>query len=337
MSRRPISAAIASISARMASDPVKIALIGAGRMGTVHLGALQSSSMIELGGVVEPFSPRRDQLATEGLTVFASVSELLDGEPPDGVLIAAPSDQHLGLVAAFAAAGVPMLCEKPLGVNPSQSSDAARSAESAGVLLQVGYWRRFASQLQALRTRIRAGELGEISQLSCMQWDHDLPSEQFRAHSGGIAVDMGVHEFDQTRWLLGQEFEWVSAAAAGPSSESRAPSDPDSATLLAQLSGGAAVTISLGRCFPHADSCWLEVWGTSGYERLTFMWHAAGDQVFRRSMREQVEAFARAVRGEQPEGAGGADAVAALTVAEIAAESLADGGTQVRRAAVVAE
>jgi myo-inositol 2-dehydrogenase/D-chiro-inositol 1-dehydrogenase len=321
----------------MASDPVRIALIGAGRMGTVHLSALRSSPTIELAGVVEPFPARREQLAADGLTVFASVTELLDREPPEGVLIAAPSDQHPGLLATFAAASVPMLCEKPLGIKPSQASEAARTAESAGVLLQVGYWRRFAPELQALRARIRAGELGEISQLSCMQWDQQAPSEQFRAHSGGIAVDMGVHEFDQTRWLLGQEFEWVSGAAAGPSSEPRAPSDPDAATVLAQLSGGAAVTISLGRCFPHADSCWLEVWGTEGYERRTFMWDTAGDEVFRQAMRRQAEAFARAVRGEELEGAAGADAVTALTVAEMAAESLAAGGTQVRRAAVVAE
>jgi myo-inositol 2-dehydrogenase/D-chiro-inositol 1-dehydrogenase len=162
-----------------------------------------------------------------------------------------------------------------------------------------------------------------------MQWDEQPPSEQFRAHSGGIAVDMGVHEFDQTRWLLGQEFEWIAAAHAGPGSDPRDPADPDSATLLAQLSGRASATISLGRRFPHADSCWLEVWGTEGYERLTFMWDTAGDEVFRSSMKRQAEAFARAVRGGAREGADGADAVAALSVAELAAASLS-GGVQVR-------
>ena len=67
------------------------------------------------------------------------------------------------------------------------------------------------------------------------------------------------------------------------------------------------------------------------------MWDTAGDEVFRQSMRRQAEAFARAVRGEDVEGAGGADAVAALTVAEMTAESLAARGAQVRRAAIVAE
>jgi myo-inositol 2-dehydrogenase/D-chiro-inositol 1-dehydrogenase len=251
------------------------------------------------------------------------------------VLIAAPSDQHAAVVRRFAAAGIPMLCEKPLGVRPEQSLEAARAASEAGVLLQVGYWRRFVPELRTLRSRILAGSLGEISQLSCMQWDEQLPSEQFRAHSGGIAVDMGVHEFDQVRWLTGQEFEWIAAAHAGPSSEPRDPSDPDCATLLAQLSGGASATISLGRRFPYADSCWLEVWGSEGYERVPFMWDTAGDDVFRDCMKRQAEAFARAVRGGEREGAGGADAVAALSAAELAAASLS-GGVQVRAQARVA-
>jgi myo-inositol 2-dehydrogenase/D-chiro-inositol 1-dehydrogenase len=320
----------------MASDPVRIALVGAGRMGSIHLGALQSSEAIELAAVVEPVAARREELSADGIQGYASVEELLDGDAPEGVLIAAPSDQHAGLVSIFAAAGVPMLCEKPLGVHASQAAEAARIAQNAGVLLQVGYWRRFAPELQALRERVRAGELGLISQLSCLQWDHELPSESFRAHSGGVTVDMGVHEFDQTRWLLGQEFEWVSATAAGPSSVPRDPGDPDAATLLGQLSGGAAVTVSLGRRFPHADSCWLEIWGTEGYERVPFMWDADGDEVFRSSMRRQAEAFARATRAGEPEGAGALDAVAALAVAEMAAQSLAADGAQVRRAAVMA-
>src|SRR5205823_3197017 len=106
----------------------------------------------------------------------------------------------------FAAAGISVLCEKPLGVRAADAEAAARAAEDAGIVLQVGYWRRFVPELRSLRERIAAGELGEINQLACMQWDQEPPTSQFRSHSGGIAIDMGVHEFDQTRWLVGQEF-----------------------------------------------------------------------------------------------------------------------------------
>lgn len=320
----------------MASEPVRLALIGAGRMGRVHLGALRSAEMIELAGIVEPFPPTRDELTAAGLRVCETVDELLATDPPEAVLIAAPSDQHPSLVATFAAAGIPMLCEKPVGLRARDALAAAQSAQDAGVLLQVGYWRRFVSELRQLRERIAAGELGEICQISCMQWDAELPSEQFRAHSGGIAVDMGVHEFDQVRWLLDQEILWAAAAPAGPTTVARAPDDPDAATILAGLSGGAAATISLGRRFPHEDSCWVEVWGTTGYERVPFMWDTAGAEVFRSSMRRQAEGFARAVRGGVCEGAGGSDAVAALAVAERSAEALASGAPPAARVAAPA-
>ena len=303
----------------------RIALIGAGRMGQVHLAALQSSEEIEVAGVVEPAAAIQEQLEEGGVTVYGSVDELLESASLDAVLIAAPTDQHPDLVAKFAGAGVPMLCEKPVGVRTEDAERATRAAADAGVLLQVGYWRRFVPELRELRERIAAGGLGEISLLSCMQWDSGLPSEEFRAHAGGIVVDMGVHEIDQARWLLGTEFEAIAAVPAGPSTQPRPASDPDSAVLLASTSNGAAVTISLGRQFPHSDSCWIEIWGTRGYERIPFMWDTDGDEVFRRSMRLQAEAFARAVRGGACEGAQAADAIAAQVVAARAAEALVDG------------
>jgi myo-inositol 2-dehydrogenase/D-chiro-inositol 1-dehydrogenase len=300
----------------------RIALVGAGRMGSVHLRALQAAGNLELTGVVEPFAPRAEQLKREGLTVYETPDQLVNSDRPDGVLVAAPSDQHRSLVTEFAAAGVSVMCEKPLGVRRDDAAGAAQAAEAAGTVLQVGYWRRFVPELRRLRERVAAGELGQVNQLACMQWDEEPPNPQFRAASGGIAIDMGVHEFDQTRWLLGQEFETLSAVQSGPDESGDAtPGDPDAATVLAQLSGGAAAIVSLGRRFPHADSCWLELWATRGYERVPFMWDAAvweggGEDVFLAAMIAQAEAFARAVNGEPQTGAGGEDAIAALAVAE---------------------
>jgi myo-inositol 2-dehydrogenase / D-chiro-inositol 1-dehydrogenase len=303
------------------ADRVRIALIGAGRMGRVHLRALCESGEIELAGVVEPVSSSREAVAAQGHVVHATVEQLLAAGRPDGVLIATPSDTHAAVARSFIAAGIPVLCEKPVGVRVQEAAEVARAAAEAEVPLQVGYWRRFVPELQALRARIVAGELGEIYQVSCMQWDHEPPSDEFRAHSGGMAIDMAVHELDQVRWLLGQEFAWIAAAPAGRAG-SRPARDPDAAVLLAGLSGGATATVSLGRRFPLADSCWLEVWGTHGYERPAYMWAADGERVFLAAMIAQAEAFARMIRGQPPEGALGADAVAALDAAERATAAL---------------
>lgn len=310
------------------SDAVAIALVGAGRMGSVHLAALQAAEGIELAGIVEPVTPARARLADVGVALYETPSALIADGRAQGVLIAAPSDQHAELVTTFAAAGLAVLCEKPVGVSVEDASAASEAAARYGVPLQVGYWRRFVPQLQALRERIARGELGEVYQLSCMQWDEEPPSAEFRAHCGGVAIDMGVHEIDQMRWLLGQEFEWVAATPGGAlPTEAASAADPDAAVVLARLSGETAGVISLGRRFPHADSCWLELWGTDGYERAAFMWDedvwAPGSSpVFLAAMRAQVEAFARTVRGAPQQGAGGADAVAALEVAGRIARSL---------------
>jgi myo-inositol 2-dehydrogenase / D-chiro-inositol 1-dehydrogenase len=310
------------------SGPARIALVGAGRMGQVHLSALRSSAEIELAAIVEPVAAIRSRLTEVGVPLYETPSELIADGTAEGVLIAAPSDQHAELVSAFAAAGLAVLCEKPIGIAIEQTIAAHEAARDHGVVLQVGYWRRFVPELRALRDRIAAGELGEIYQLSCMQWDHEPPSAEFRAHCGGIAIDMGVHELDQTRWLLDQELDWVAAVGGGAlPAEAASPADPDAAIVLAKLSGGTAATISLGRRFMHADSCWLEVWGADGYERLPFMWDAdvwapGSSPVFLAAMRAQADAFARTIRGAPQEGAGGADAVAALEGAARIAASL---------------
>jgi predicted dehydrogenase len=170
-------------------------------MGRVHLAALKASDQISLAGIVEPVERVRAALSGEHVPLFASPQELITAGTAEGVLIAAPSNVHATLVSEFAAASMPVLCEKPVGVSPSEAASARDAALQADVVLQVGYWRRFVPRLRELRARIESGELGEIYQLSCMQWDHEPPSASFRADCGGIAIDMGVHEIDQIRWL----------------------------------------------------------------------------------------------------------------------------------------
>jgi myo-inositol 2-dehydrogenase / D-chiro-inositol 1-dehydrogenase len=278
--------------------PFRIAVVGAGRMGRVHLDALARSDRVEVVAVLEPVQEIRRELAERGLRTFATLAELLEDGGFDGVLIAAPTDRHVELVEAFAA------------------------VERAGIVFQVGYWRRFVPALRALRERIAAGELGKISQVTCLQWDAEPPSAQFRAHSGGIAVDMGVHEFDQARWLTGQDLASVTAVPGGAGGQG--DTDPDVAAIAARLTGGAVLIVSLGRTFPKGDCCWVEVFGTKGYERVPFVWGEAGDEVFHAALAAQAEAFAAAVRGAEPAGAGVSDAIAALRSAELAREALRD-------------
>jgi myo-inositol 2-dehydrogenase/D-chiro-inositol 1-dehydrogenase len=286
------------------SEPLRVAVVGAGRMGRTHLEALALSRRTVAVAVVDPDAERRAASADvsagrERPATYAGVEALLAAGGFDAALIAAPTDVHLSLVRRFAEAGIPVLCEKPCGLTADEASEAAR----AGALLQVGYWRRFVPSLR----RLRDHDLGDPSLIVCHQWDEHPPPPGFRDRSGGIAIDMAVHEIDQVRWLLGQEFGEVTAVGTSDGH------DPDTAVAVSRLSGGTLATIALGRRFPPGDSCWVEVFGTDEYAREEFM---SSHSDFLTALAAQADAFAEAVAGEEQIGATGEDAVAALRVAE---------------------
>ena len=274
-------------------------------MGRTHLAALSGSAEVVVAGVVEPYP----SAALSAVPVFTTLGELLATTEVDAALIAVPTDQHVAVLGQVMAAGVPALCEKPCGLTVAEATTCASIADEAGLVLQVAYWRRFVPELVDLRAQIRGGELGEILAVNCSQWDVAPPSEAFRASSGGIAADMGVHEFDQIRWLTGQEF-------VNMHSVSTAGTDPDCAQIVAELDGGSTAMISLGRWHPAGDSVKVEVYGTKGTVSCWFLRPVGGEAVFHQALRLQAEDFARLVRTGEGRGARPADAIAALNAAE---------------------
>jgi myo-inositol 2-dehydrogenase / D-chiro-inositol 1-dehydrogenase len=288
--------------------PFRLGLVGAGRMGRTHLRALAGSDRVKVTAVAEMSAAARQAVA--GADLYGSTAEMLDHAALDGVLIAAPTDQHGAIIAEVAARGLPILCEKPCGLTAAQ----ARASARAGVPLQVAYWRRFVPGLRQLRDRIAAGELGVIHLVTCYQWDERPPSPVFRAHSGGIAIDMGVHEFDQLRWLTGQDIGSLAVVSSGPAPDGIA--DVDGAQVVVALSGGATGFVSLGRYFPVGDAVWAEAFGTRGHERCDVIDPAEGEAAQLEALRRQAESFAAYAAGGPCEGATAADAIAALTAAE---------------------
>jgi myo-inositol 2-dehydrogenase / D-chiro-inositol 1-dehydrogenase len=291
--------------------PVRLAVIGAGRMGRMHLQALAESDAVGVAAIVDPVSAARAAASEVDPRPrsCAGLDEAL-GEPIDGVLIAAPTPLHQRVVTACAERGLPMLCEKPCGSSTAEIDAAAAAAEAAGALLQIGYWRRYVPELIALRERIAGGEFGDLLQLTCWQWDGEPPAAAFRASSGGIAIDMGVHEFDQARWLTGDELGPPRGVVTGGAVDG----DVDAAAIMFELAGGGAAVVSLGRYFTHGDCVWVEVMGTRDAARVEVLWGEG--KTWHAALRAQAEDFARAITSGQPgRGASAADARRALEFA----------------------
>ena len=305
----------------------RLGLIGAGRMGRTHLRALAGSGQVAVTAIAEVSAPGRDAVASSGAALYPAVGPMLDGAAIDGVLITAPSDQHAQIVAEVAARGLPILCEKPCGVTTAQTRAAAAAAAAAGVPFQVAYWRRYVPALRRLREQIGGGDLGTVHLVTCYQWDDQPPSAAFRAHSGGILIDMGVHEFDQLRWLTGQDIGALAAVtsgvvAGGLGEPPDQTADVDSAQVIAELSGGGSGVISLGRFHPAGDMARAEAFGTRGTARCDFLDPADGERAQLEAVRRQAESFAAFARGGPCDGATGADAIAALDAAERAGAAI---------------
>lgn len=300
----------------MSERVFRLGLIGAGRMGRTHLRALEGSTTVAVTAVVEPVASARDASAGPGRAVFEDVAQLLDAGGIDGVLITAPSDRHLEIVVQVAAAGLPILCEKPCGLSSAEIRAAAEAVERHGVPFQVAYWRRYVPALQELRQRIEDGELGDLHLVASFQWDGQPPAAAFRAHSGGIFIDMGVHEFDQIRWLSGQEIGPLSVVSPPLSENVGDGKDVDSAQAIAPLSGGATAFVSLGRYFPGGDMARVEVFGTRDAVRLDFVDPKDGERAQLNALVRQAEGFATFATGGPRSGASIQDAAAALEAAE---------------------
>ncbi len=291
-------------------------------MGTVHVRALAAIGIRAV--VVDADLGVREHFAATGHRTLASVAELLD-IGPDAVIVAAPTAAHGELCHQLLECGIPTLCEKPAGIDAATTRVLAEASVRAATALQVGYWRRFVPALGALRASITSGDFGDVSLIISAQWDHRPPPATFLAASGGIAIDMGVHEFDQVRWLTGQEF--TSCAWRSGDHDSDSPGDPGHGALVAALSGGAVAVVTLGRTYPLGDMCQVDVIGPTHAARETFLRPEDGDAAFVDGVTRQAAAFvAHALDGAAWPGASIDDAVVAIEVAESVAALIATGG-----------
>ena len=161
------------------SGQLRLLVIGAGRMGRVHLDAIDRTEVVRVTAIVEPYEPTRRQLGGGDFAVYADLDTAVAAGGFDAALIAAPSGLHRGLVESLMDHRIPTLCEKPCGLQSDDTRAAADRAAATGTRLQIGYWRRFVAELQSLRNEIETGALGEIALIQAWQWDGEPPAAGF--------------------------------------------------------------------------------------------------------------------------------------------------------------
>ena len=311
-----------------------IALIGAGRMGRAHARALARCEHATLVAVVDPVPGAAEAVAPEGAAVHHEIAAVLADRSIDGVLIAAPTPLHDQLVERALSAGKHVLCEKPLTLEVHRDVELGRLAESLGLVLQVGFWRRFAWPYREAARLLAEGVIGEPRLMRLSQWDSEPPPPAFcdPAVSGGIEIDCGVHELDLAAWLLGSPIAYVSAAGTHGDAALEAVGDVEAVVALAVTAGGAPATIDLARSVRYGDDVRSEIVGAHGALLISaigggslHVGDAAGlretpseiDLVLDDALAAQADCFARAIEGQRdPVLPGASESAHALAAAQ---------------------
>jgi myo-inositol 2-dehydrogenase/D-chiro-inositol 1-dehydrogenase len=189
------------------SKKVNIAVIGTGRMGSVHVANLAHQiPEVNLAAVCDIRLDVAQTMADEhGITrVVQDYHELLADPQIDAVLIATSTNTHGFIISDAAAAGKHIFSEKPLALDLESIDQALAAVEKAGVKLQVGFNRRFDKNFQRVHQLVSSGELGRPCILRITNRDPELPSMEFLKVSGGMFLDMTIHDFDMARFQIGE-------------------------------------------------------------------------------------------------------------------------------------
>jgi myo-inositol 2-dehydrogenase / D-chiro-inositol 1-dehydrogenase len=233
---------------------LRLAIVGAGRCGTLHAeNARRWLSAAELACVVDADETLASEVGVAfGVPAFTSLEQALERSSFDGVVITTPTFTHAQIAVSAANAGKHVLCEKPMALGLEECDEMIAAAEAAGVVLQIGFVRRFQTEFVEARRRIEAGEIGVPMIVKSLTrgpglpplWAHDL------RRSNGMLAEVNSHDFDCVRWLAGSEIERVYAETANFKGEERgvtAPDFYDNAVVSLRFESGALGTID-GTC-----------------------------------------------------------------------------------------
>lgn len=320
---------------------VRVAVIGAGRIGAVHARTVRDHPSAELVLVADPLEDAAARLAGElGVESTSDVDSALVREDVDAVIVASPTPLHIPHTIAAVDAGASVLMEKPVALDLAAVDTCVATLGDRASRVMVGFNRRFDPSVAEVYARVQAGEIGAVEQVTIISRDPAPPPADYLKVSGGIFKDMTIHDLDMARHFLG---EIVSVQATGQHLDPAVEDLYDAATLtLVGETGGVAVIVNARHSAAGYDQR-LEVFGDLGSlevgnQRTTSVraHGAAGTETtgpflpfflerYQRAYTAELDAFIGATLAGVPQTPSIADGRAALALAEAAATSARTG------------
>jgi myo-inositol 2-dehydrogenase / D-chiro-inositol 1-dehydrogenase len=249
---------------------LNMGLIGAGRIGRLHAKHLAHRvPRARLVTVADVVLDSAQACAAEN-SVPKAVSDyrtVLDDPDVDAIVVCSATDTHARIIEAAAAAGKHIFCEKPIDLSLERTDAALAAVTRAGVglKLQIGFNRRFDANFRRARAAITNGEVGTVWRVHIVSRDPEAPSLEYIRSSGGMFVDMTIHDFDMARFLVGSEVEEVFATTAVlVDPQIAAAGDIDTAVVILRFNNGAIGTIDNSRSAVYGYDQRVEVLGSGG-------------------------------------------------------------------------
>lgn len=320
---------------------VRIAVVGLGRMGRFHATTLSGRVPgARLSAVVDADTATASEVGqTHGVPWFGRLRDALGVVRSDAVVVATPAPSHEALVKECAAAGVPVLCEKPLAPTVAESERVCETVERSDIILQIGFQRRFDVGYSAMARQVASGDVGEVVMVKLSSRDPGLPSLEYLHSCGGIFVDQLIHDIDLLRFISHDEVVEVSAHGGAYFAPELADlGDADTVVVACRLSRGGLGVLDCSRQTGYGYEIAAEVFGTRATVRLEektdqgVRVYADGKaswtvphffaERFGTAFEEELRSFAQCVRSGTRPSPDACDGLAAMRIAEAAVVSL---------------
>jgi myo-inositol 2-dehydrogenase/D-chiro-inositol 1-dehydrogenase len=326
------------------ADRLKLGIIGIGRIGKIHAGNIaRFVGGAELAGVADLFLNSEGEAFARSLgvaKVTKDPKELLNDPSIGAIVICSSTDTHADYIIAAAAAGKHIFCEKPIDLSVPKVKTALEAVKKAGVQLQVGFNRRFDHNFKQVRDLALAGEVGQVHVVKVTSRDPAPPPPAYVAVSGGIFIDMMIHDFDMARFQAGSEVTEVYAVGSVlVDPEIGKAGDVDTAIVSLKFANGAIGVIDNSRKAVYGYDQRVEVFGSKGAAvaqndtpSTTVLYNekgVTGDKPlyfflerYKQAFIDEMDSFVDAVANNKPVPVTGEDGLEDLYVALAATKSL---------------
>ena len=251
----------------VATRVLRIGVIGVGRIGRMHADLLaRRIPGATVTRVHDAHSESaRDVAETLGVVAAADVEELLGASDVDAVAICTSTDTHADLIVAAAEAGKAIFCEKPVSLDLATVDRALAAVAAAGVPFQIGFNRRFDPAHAAVAAAVANGDIGTPQLVRITSRDPAPPPIDYIRTSGGIFLDMTIHDFDMARYVTGSEVVEVYArGGVRVDAEIGEAGDVDTAVVVLEHANGCLTTIDNSRQAVYGYDQRVEVFGSAG-------------------------------------------------------------------------